>query len=68
MLLIRIYEECRVISFLGNHFSAVARGRMLYVIVLFFVGSAYVVLCCLVLVSGIKSLLPVFYRIIVCFS
>ena len=27
MLLLRVYEQWRGISFLGDHFSAVARGR-----------------------------------------
>ena len=45
MLLLRGYEQWRGISFLGDHFSAVAIGRKLYVIILFYVGSAFVVLC-----------------------
>ena len=68
MLLLRVYEQCRGLSFLGNYFSAVFRGRKLYVIVLFCVGLAYVVLCCLVLVYGRKYLLSVLYRILVCYS
>ena len=67
MLLLRVYEQCRGISFLGNYFSAVFRGRKLYVIVLFCVGSTYVVWCCLVLACGRQFMLPVLYRILVFF-
>ena len=52
MLLLRGYDQWHVISFLGNHFSAVARGMKLYAIVLICVGSTFVVLCCHVLVCG----------------
>ena len=44
MLLIIVYEQWHGISFFGDHFITVARGREFYVNVLFFVGSAYVVL------------------------
>ena len=63
MLLLRGYYKWRGISFLGDHFSTVAIGRKLNVIVLFCVGSSYVVLCCLVLVCGIQYLLLVLYRV-----
>ena len=68
MLLLRGYGQCHGIYFLRYHFSAVARGRKFYVIVIFCVGSAYVVLCRLVLVIGRQSLLPVLYIRLVCLS
>ena len=68
MLMLIGYDQWSGIYFLGDHFSAVARGRKLYVIVLFCIGLAYVVLCCLVLVYGRKYLLSVLYRILVCYS
>ena len=40
MLSLRRYYQLRVSSFLGQNFIAIARGRKLYVIVLFGVGSA----------------------------
>ena len=52
MLLLRVYDQWIVIYFLGDHFSAVARGRKLYVIVLVCLGSAFVGMCCRVLVCG----------------
>ena len=67
MLLLRGYEQWCGISFLGDHFRTVAKGRTLYVIVLFCVGSAFVVMCHLVLVCGRQYLLPVFYRVLVFF-
>ena len=59
MLLLRGYDQWCGISFLGDHFSAVARERNFYVIVLVYVGSAYVVLCCHVLVCGRKLMVMV---------
>ena len=67
MLLLRVYEQWRVISFVGDHFSAVARGRKLYVIVLVCVGSAFVVLCHCVLVCGRKFLFLVFLESLLVF-
>ena len=67
MLLLKGYEQWRGIYFIGDHFSAVARGRKLYVIVLFCVGSVYVVLCRIFLVCGRQYLLPVFYRMLIFF-
>ena len=61
MLLLRRYEQWRGISFLGDHFITVGRGRNLYIIFILCVDSAYVVQCCLVLVCGRKSLLLVLY-------
>ena len=52
MLLLRGYEKWHGISFLGDHFSVVARGRKLYVIVLVCVVSAFVVLWRYVFVCG----------------
>ena len=61
MFLLRGYDEqWHGIYFLGDHFSAVARRRKLYVIVLVCVVPAFVVLCCCVLVCG-KQL---FYSIV----
>ena len=68
MLLLRGSEQWRGVYFLGDHFSAVARGRKFYVIVLFCVGLAYVVRCFIVLVCGRQSLLPVWYIILICYS
>ena len=68
MLLLIVSEQWRGIFSLGDHFSAVARGRELYVILLLCVGSVYVVLYFIVLVCGRQSLLPLFYRMIVFLS
>ena len=52
MLMLRLYGQWNGISFLGDHFSAVARGRKLCVLILFclvssFVGLFWVVqVCC----------------------
>ena len=45
MLLLRVYEQWYGISFPGDHFRAVARGRKLCVLVLIYLGSAFVGLC-----------------------
>ena len=68
MLLLRISYKWRGSSFLGYHFIMASRGRKLYVIFLFVVGSAYAVWCSIVLSCGRKSLLPVLYRIIFWYS
>ena len=52
MLLLRGYEQWHGISFLVDHFSAIEKGRKLYVTILVCVGLAFVVLCRLVLVRG----------------
>ena len=52
MLLLRVYDQWHGISFLGDYFSAVARGRKLYVVVLVCLGPAFVGLCRRVLVCG----------------
>ena len=52
MLLLRGYEQWRGINFLGDYFSAVAKGKKLYVILLVCLGSAFVVLCSRILVCG----------------
>ena len=45
MLLLRVYEHWCGISFLGDHFRVVARGRKFCVIILVCLGSAFVGLC-----------------------
>ena len=62
MLLLRVYEQWRSISFFEDHFSAVARGRKLCVIIPVFSGSAFVVLCFSVLVCGRQLILLVFCK------
>ena len=57
MLLLRVYEQWRGISFLRDHFSAVARGRKFCVIILIYLGSAFVCLCRCVLVCGRQLML-----------
>ena len=64
MLLLIGYEQWRGISFLGEIFSKVARGRKFYVIVLFYAGSDYVVMCYLALVCGRQYMLLVLYIMI----
>ena len=61
MLLLRVYEQWRGISFLGDHFSAVARGRKFCVIILVYLGASIVVLCRCVLVCGRQLLFLVFF-------
>ena len=68
ILLLKVSGQWHDISFLGDNFSTVSRGRKLYAIVLFYVGLTYVDCCCLVLACGKKSLLPVLYIILVCYS
>ena len=62
MFLIRVYEQWHGISFLGENFSAVVRGRKLCVIILVYLGSAFVGLCRLVLVCGRKLIFLVLFR------
>ena len=62
MLLLKGYEQWRGIYFLGDHFSAVARGRKLYVIVLVCLGSSFVFMSCCVLVRGRQLLFLVLCR------
>ena len=45
MLLLRVYEQWRGISFLGVSFRAVAREKKLSVLILVCFGSAFVGLC-----------------------
>ena len=66
ILMLRRSDQWSGSSFLGDHFIAVERGRQLYVIVLFSVGSAYMVWCHLVLERGRQSLLTVLYRTLGC--
>ena len=68
MLLLRVYEQWYGISFFGDHFSAVARGGKLYVIILVCLGSAYVGLCRLVLVCDRQLIFMVLCRKIDCLS
>ena len=62
MLLLRLYEQWRGISFLGDRFSAVARGSKLCVLILFCLGSALVDRCRFVQVSGRQLIFLVFCR------
>ena len=62
MLLLRVYEQWIVIYFVGDHFSVVMRGMKLYVIVLVCLDSAFVGMCCRVLVCGRKLLFMVLCR------
>ena len=62
MLLLRVYENWRCISFLGDHFRVVARGRKLYVIVLVCLGLYFVGMCRRVLVCGRQLLFLVLCR------
>ena len=48
MLLIISYDQWHGFSFLGDHFSAVVRGRKFCVIILVYLGSAFVGLCVIV--------------------
>ena len=45
MLLLRVYEQWRGISFLGDHFSVVERERKLCVLILVDLFSAFLGLC-----------------------
>ena len=62
MFMIRVYEKWCGISFLGDHFSVIARWRKLCVLILVYLGSAFVVFCCSVLVCGKKLIFMVFCR------
>ena len=66
MFLLRGYEQWRGISFLEDPFSAVVRGRKLYVIVLVCLGSDSVVLCRRVLVCGRQLIFLVLCRKLAC--
>ena len=67
MLLIRIYEQWRGISFLGDHFSVVVRGRKLCVIILVYLGSAFV--DCVVMSWCVVDNLYLWYcvEVVICF-
>ena len=45
MLMLRVYEQWRGISFRGDHFSTVARGSKLCVLILVCLVSAFVDMC-----------------------
>ena len=62
MLLLIVYEKCWGILFVGDRFSAVVRGRKLYVIILVYLGSAFVGICCRVFVCGRKLIFMVLCR------
>ena len=62
MLVLRVYEQWRVISFLGDNFSAVERGRKLCVIILVYLGSAFVGMCRCVLACGRQLLFMIWCR------
>ena len=62
MLMLRVYEQWSGIYFLGDHFSAVVRGRKLCVLILVYLGSAFVGLCCVVLVCDRQLLFMVLCR------
>ena len=49
-------------GFLGDHFSAVVRGRKLCVLIFVYFGSSFVVLCHFFLVFGRQLLFLVFFR------
>ena len=68
MLLLKGYDHWRGISFLGDNFSAVARGRKLYVILLVCAGLAFVFLCPCVMVYVRQFMFLVLYRNISCSS
>ena len=59
MLVLRLYEQWRGISFLGDHFSTVARGRKFCVIIPVFLFSSFVGLCRVVEVCGRQLLFMV---------
>ena len=62
MFLLRVYEKWRDISFLGDHFSAVARGRKLCVLILVYLGSSFVCLCRFALICGRQLLFLVTFN------
>ena len=62
MLLLRVYEQWSGISFLRDHFSAVLRGRKLCALILVYLGSAFVGLCCSVLVCARQLIFLVLCR------
>ena len=62
MLMLRLYEKWRGIYFLRDHFSAVARGRKLCVLILVYLVSAFVGLFRVVHVWGRRLLFLVLCR------
>ena len=62
MLLLRVYDKWRGISFLGDQFSAVAIGKKLYFLILVYLGSAFLGLCRCVLVYGRQLIFMVLCR------
>ena len=62
MLPIRVYEQWSGISFLGDNFRALARGRKLCVLILVYLGSAFVCLCRFFLVCGRQLIFLVLCR------
>ena len=45
MLMLRVYDNWRSIYFLGDHLIKVSRGRKFCVLILVYLGSAFVGLC-----------------------
>ena len=69
MLLLRVYEQWRRISFLEDHFSAVARGRNLCVLILVCLVSAFVGLCWVDQVCGRRLLFLVCLEgVVICYE
>ena len=68
MLLIRVYEQWHGTFFIGDYFSAATRGSKMCVIIIFYLGSAFVVLCRSVLVGGRQLIFLVLCRKRDCFS
>ena len=63
MLLLRVYEQWSGISFLGDHFGVVARGRELCVLIFVYLGFAFVGLCFSALLCGRQLIFLVLCRI-----
>ena len=61
-MLLRVYEQWSGISFFGDHFSAVARGRKLSILILVYLVSSFVGMFRFALVCGRKLIFLVFFR------
>ena len=68
MLVLRVYDQWHGISFLGDHFSVVARGRNLCDLILVYLGSEFVDLCHFVQECGRQLIFLVLCRRRYCFS
>ena len=62
MFLLRGYEQWHGIFFLVDHLSAVERGKKLFVVILVYLGSAFVGLCSFFLVCGRQLIFLVLCR------